>query len=67
MLTRSIDQALDALDACRERVPFLRDLYREGRPERVVLDEVLNVVCKADAAISRRRVPVAPPSRPDGA
>jgi hypothetical protein len=34
MLTKPIDKALEALTACRQHVPFLRDLYRLESPER---------------------------------
>lgn len=48
MFTRSIDQALDALAACRRRLPSLRDLYREDSPERAALDAALAAVSRAD-------------------
>ena len=48
MFTRSIDQALEALAACRRRLPSLRDLYREGSPERAALDAALAAVHQAD-------------------
>ncbi len=54
MLTRSIDQALEALTACRQRLPALRDLYREGSPERAALDTVLEAVRRVDAVMGAR-------------
>lgn len=54
MLTRPIDRALEALTACRLRVPYLRDLYREGSPERDALDKVLKFVAEADDTLAGR-------------
>jgi hypothetical protein len=51
MLTRQIDAAVHALDRCRERVPFLRDRYGEGSPERAALDEVLASLRRADEVL----------------
>ena len=33
MLTRKIDRALDAMAACKDRVPALREIYRADSPE----------------------------------
>ncbi|HEX4184191.1 MAG TPA: hypothetical protein VHY34_13130 [Caulobacteraceae bacterium] len=55
MLTRRIDAALDALQACRERLPRLRDLYRPGSPERVALDEVVTAIGRADQVMRPSR------------
>ena len=52
MLTRRIDAALDALAACRDRVPFLRDLYRAGTIERAALDDLLDALRRTDDALS---------------
>jgi len=48
VLTRSIDQALEALAACRLRLPFLRDLHPDGSPERAALNAVLDAVRRAN-------------------
>lgn len=53
MLTRRIDQALEALILCRERLPFLRDSYRPGSPERAALDAALEGLRRADQALAR--------------
>ena len=55
MLTRRIDQALDALILCRQRLPFLRDLYRPGSPERAALDALLDGLRDADHALTLTR------------
>lgn len=51
MLTRKIDAALDALDACRARAPGLRDCYRPGSPERDALDALLAALERTEAAL----------------
>ena len=61
MLTRRIDLALEALVLCRERLPFLRDLYRPGTAERAALDAVLEGLRRADGALAHRCGPVPPP------
>lgn len=63
MLTRRIDAALDALDACRARAPSLRDCYRPGSPERVVLDALLSALDQAAFVLTTRAVDGAGPSR----
>jgi hypothetical protein len=54
VFTRSIDQALEALAACRRRLPSLRDLYGEGSPERAALDAALAAVRQADDVLCAR-------------
>jgi hypothetical protein len=56
MLTRNIDAALNALDACRERTPALRDHYRPGSPERSALDALLAALARTDAALAPQPV-----------
>lgn len=51
MLTRKIDAALNALDACRASAPGLRDCYRPGSPERAALDELMAALERTDAAL----------------
>jgi hypothetical protein len=60
MLSERIDAALDALAACRIRVPGLRDVFRPGAPERVALDDLLAALARTDAVILSRR-----PSTPE--
>ena len=60
MLTQRIDAALDALAACRRRLPGLRDVFRPGTPERAVLDDLLAAMARTDAVILSRR-----PSSPE--
>ena len=55
MLSRRIDAALDALAACRNRLPDLRDVFRPGGPERAVLDDLLAALERTDAVILSRR------------
>jgi hypothetical protein len=57
MLTRRIDAALDAIAACSERVPMLRDLYRDGTPERAALDDLINAARRASGALSGEGLP----------
>jgi hypothetical protein len=54
MLTRHIDQAFDALAACKTRLPWLRDLYRPGTPEHDALEAVLGALQRADAVLLDR-------------
>jgi hypothetical protein len=51
MLTRRIDSAIESLWTCRERLPFLRELYRPGSPERAALDDVLAAIRRADTVL----------------
>jgi len=60
MLSRRIDAALDALAACRSRVPGLRDVFRPGGPERAALDDLLAALERTDAVILSR-----PPTHPE--
>lgn len=55
MLTRRIDATLDAISACREGVPFLRDLYRADTPERAVLADLAAAIERADKVLLRTR------------
>ena len=55
MLTQRIDGALDALAACRSRLPDLRDVFRPGAPERAALDDLLAALARTDAVILSRR------------
>jgi hypothetical protein len=52
MLTRRIDAALDAIAACRERVPALRDLYRDGTREREALDDLIEAARRARGVLT---------------
>ena len=63
MITRHIDAALDALEACRSRLPWLRDFYRPGTPEHAALEEVLGALNRADAVLLERPSGEAAPSR----
>ncbi len=63
MLTRKIDAALDARDACRAKVPVLASCYLEGSPERAVVETFLAALADRDAALLRRH---AQPPRPVG-
>ena len=51
MLTRRIDDAFEALFACRSRVPPLRDLYLADAPERAALDDLLAALARVDRAL----------------
>ena len=57
MLSRRIDTALDAIVRCRSQVPLLSGLYRPGSPERTALDELAEVLGRADAALFHRPAP----------
>jgi hypothetical protein len=63
VLTRRIDQALEALILCRERLPFLRDLYGSGSHERAALDALLEGLRQTDHVLAgvRSRFPRASP------
>ena len=54
MLTQRIDAALDALAACRARLPGLRDVFRPGAPERAALDDLLAALERTDAVMLSR-------------
>ena len=47
MLTRKIDQALDAMAACKDRVPALREIYRADSPEGLALGHLMEAVERA--------------------
>lgn len=51
MLSRKIDAALNALDACRANAPGLRDCYRPGSPERAALDELMAALERTDLVL----------------
>jgi hypothetical protein len=52
MLTRRIDAALDAIAACRDRVPELRNLYRDGTPERAALENLIDAAHRANGVLA---------------
>lgn len=41
MLTRRIDAAYFAIEACRDRAPALLEFYHPQTPERVALDRLM--------------------------
>jgi hypothetical protein len=51
MLTRRIDAAFQALAACRDRLPALREIYRAGSPERAPLDDLMEALRRAEDAL----------------
>lgn len=51
MLTRKIDRALDAMAACQDRVPALREIYRADSPEGVALGSLLDAVERAQRVL----------------
>ncbi len=51
MLTRKIDQALDAMAACQDRVPALREIYRADSPEGLALGHLMDAVERAQQAL----------------
>ena len=58
MLTRKIDQALDAMAACKDRVPALREIYRADSPEALALANLMDAVERAQAALQGQAAPV---------
>jgi len=54
MLTRQIDAALSALSMCRDRLPALSQVYREGSVERSALDELIGCLGRVDEILSAR-------------
>jgi hypothetical protein len=52
VLTERIDAALNALAACRDKLPYLCALFRPGEPERAALDDLLAALARADAVLS---------------
>jgi hypothetical protein len=57
MHTHRIDAALDAIAACGNRVPALRDLYRDGTRERAALDELIEAARRASGVLADQRPP----------
>lgn len=51
MLTRKIDRALDAMAACQDRVPALREIYRADSPEGLALGHLIDAVERAQRAL----------------
>lgn len=51
MLTRKIDRALDAMAACQDRVPALREIYRADSPEGLALASLLEAVERAQRVL----------------
>ncbi len=51
MLTRKIDQALDAMAACKDRVPALREIYRADSPEGLALGHLMDAVERAQRVL----------------
>ncbi len=51
MLTRKIDRALDAMAACQDRVPALREIYRADSPEGLALGHLMDAVERAQQAL----------------
>ncbi|MBC7670378.1 MAG: hypothetical protein H7236_18435 [Gemmatimonadaceae bacterium] len=51
MLTRKIDRALDAMAACQDRVPALREIYRADSPESLALASLLEAVERAQRVL----------------
>jgi hypothetical protein len=51
MLTRKIDRALDAMAACKDRVPALREIYRADSPEGLALGHLMDAVEQAQRAL----------------
>jgi|GEM_PF-2030803 len=51
MLTRKIDRALDAMAACKDRVPALREIYRADSPEGLALGHLMDAVERAQQAL----------------
>lgn len=51
MLTRKIDRALDAMAACKDRVPALREIYRADSPEGLALGHLMDAVERAQQVL----------------
>jgi hypothetical protein len=51
MLTRKIDRALDAMAACKDRVPALREIYRADSPEGLALGNLMDAVEQAQQVL----------------
>jgi hypothetical protein len=59
MLTRKIDRALDAMAACQDRVPALREIYRADSPEGLALGNLLEAVERARRVLQGEAAPTA--------
>ena len=57
MLTRKIDRALDAMAACQDRLPALREIYRADSPEALVLGSLLEAVERAQRVLRGQAAP----------
>lgn len=57
MLTRKIDRALDAMAACQDRVPALREIYRADSPEGLALGHLLEAVERARRVLQGEGTP----------
>lgn len=53
MITRRIDRGLEALHQCEAALPGLADVFREGSPERLALQEVRMAAERARALLRR--------------
>lgn len=51
MLTRKINRALDAMAACQDRVPALREIYRADSPEGLALGNLMAAVEQAQRVL----------------
>ena len=56
MLTRKIDRALDAMAACKDRVPALREIYRADSPEGLALGHLMEAVERAQQVLQGQAV-----------
>lgn len=59
MLTRKIDRALDAMAACKDRVPALREIYRADSPEGLALGHLMEAVERAQQVLQGQGVQAA--------
>ncbi|MEJ2814256.1 MULTISPECIES: hypothetical protein [unclassified Caulobacter] len=59
MLTRKIDRALDAMAACKDRVPALREIYRADSPEGLALGNLMEAVERAQQVLQGQGVQAA--------
>jgi hypothetical protein len=51
MLTRRIDAAYFAIEACRDRTPALLEFFHAETPERVALDRLMAALREVDNAL----------------
>jgi hypothetical protein len=56
MLTRKINRALDAMAACQDRVPALREIYRADSPEGLALGNLMAAVEQAQRVLQGQAV-----------